>query len=240
MPPNQVLVGTCGWGMAQRRYYAQFPLVELQQTFYRLVRPETAARYRQQAPAGFCFTLKAFQGITHPGTSPTYRRSNLKPQELQQVGFFRDTPLVRRSWEHTRRLAQVLEAPVVLLQCPRSFRPDAENLRQLGWFLDWANRDGFLLAWEVRGPEWTDQVVADVCCRHGLIHAVDPFVRPPVTDPPQYFRLHGIGGYRYRFTDEDLDRLQQWCRRGPTWCLFNNARMTEDARRFWQRWHNSD
>ncbi len=236
MSPHEVLVGTCGWGMAQEKYYAAFPLIELQQTFYRLVRPATAQRYRRQAPQGFCFTLKAFQGITHPGNSPTYRRSPLTPQQRQQAGLFRDTPLVRQWWEHTCRLAQALEAAVVLLQCPRSFRPTRENLQRLHRFLQWAPRPGFLLAWEPRGPQWTGPLVAEVCRRHEVIHAVDPLAQEPATDPPQYFRLHGIGGYRYRYTDRDLDLLETKCRRGRTWCLFNNAFMTEDARRFWGRW----
>ncbi len=233
---HEVLVGTCGWGMAQQRYYATLPLVELQQTFYRLVRVETAHRYRRQAPEGFCFTLKAFQGITHPGNSPTYRRSNLTPQQRQQAGEFRDTPLVRRWWQHTCQLAQALQAPVVLLQCPRSFRPTQENLQRLRRFLQWAPRRGFQVAWEPRGSAWTDDLVAELCRQHALIHTTDPFARFPVTAPPQYFRLHGIGGYRYRYTEEDLDRLETWCRQGHTWCLFNNASMTDDAQRFWQRW----
>ncbi len=240
MSQKEVLVGTCGWGMAQRKYYATFPLIELQQTFYRLVRVETARRWRQQAPAGFCFTLKAFQGITHPGSSPTYRRSNLSAQQRRQAGGFRDTPLVRQGWEHTCRLAQALEAAVVLLQCPGSFRPTEENLQRLHAFLRWAPRREFLLAWEPRGPEWTDELVAQVCREHGLIHATDPFARQAVSGRVQYFRLHGIGGFRYRYTEQDLQRLAAWCRRGRTWCLFNNASMSEDAQRFLKRWSRGE
>jgi uncharacterized protein YecE (DUF72 family) len=48
----------------------------------------------------------------------------------------------------------------------------------------------------------------------------------------QYFRLHGIGGYRYKFTEADLHRLADWCQAAPTYVMFNNTNMLEDARRF--------
>lgn len=71
-----------------------------------------------------------------------------------------------------------------------------------------------------------------------LVHGVDPFVTALVHGDIAYFRLHGIGGYRYRFTDDDLHRLVGWCRdaRGANWkavyVLFNNIAMLADARRF--------
>jgi uncharacterized protein YecE (DUF72 family) len=46
-----------------------------------------------------------------------------------------------------------------------------------------------------------------------------------------YFRLYGIGGYRYRYWDEGLERLAEWCE-GRTFCLFNNMNMAKDADRF--------
>lgn len=41
-------------------YFRQFKLVEVQQTFYKMPRLETAQRWRQTAPADFEFTLKAW------------------------------------------------------------------------------------------------------------------------------------------------------------------------------------
>jgi uncharacterized protein YecE (DUF72 family) len=47
-------------------YYAsQFPAVELNNTFYRLPRPEMIANWKSQVPENFRFTMKASQGITH-------------------------------------------------------------------------------------------------------------------------------------------------------------------------------
>ena len=47
----------------------------------------------------------------------------------------------------------------------------------------------------------------------------------------QYFRLHGITGYRYRYTEGDLEQLRGWVERKPTHVLFNNHGMKEDALR---------
>lgn len=56
-------------------YFKQFKLVEVQQTFYKLPKLETALKWRGTAPSDFEFTLKASQLITHPAASLTYRRA---------------------------------------------------------------------------------------------------------------------------------------------------------------------
>src|SRR6185503_19103411 len=48
----------------------QFPVVEVQQTFYDPPPIGTLEKWRRQAPAGFEFTMKAWQVITHLGESP--------------------------------------------------------------------------------------------------------------------------------------------------------------------------
>jgi uncharacterized protein YecE (DUF72 family) len=120
----RVKVGCCGFPGSRKGYFRKFKLVEVQQTFYKMPRLETAQRWRQEAPAGFEFTLKAWQLITHPITSPTYRKAGIKvPQSVGgHYGFFRPSDEVRQAWEETRRFAQALEAKVILFQCPASFK----------------------------------------------------------------------------------------------------------------------
>ena len=139
-PPGQrIKVGTCGFAMRRQEYYQTFPVVEIQQSFYKLPRATTGERWRAGAPPGFEFTMKAWQLITHEASSPTYRR---------------------------------LGKPIP---------PEAKD-------------------------------------RYGAI---------------RYFRLHGLTGYRYVHTDQDLQRLAAASRPDlPTYCLFNNIFMAEDAVRF--------
>jgi uncharacterized protein YecE (DUF72 family) len=48
------------------RYYAsRLPAVEINNTFYRMPKPELLANWAAQVPAGFRFALKASQRITH-------------------------------------------------------------------------------------------------------------------------------------------------------------------------------
>lgn len=226
-----IKVGCCGFPKAKKEYYTHFPVVEVQQTFYQPPQVETAQKWRAQAPPGFEFTLKAWQLITHKPTSPTYRRLRMEIGKPDRFGFFRPTDEVLTAWERTKEIAQALEARIVLFQCPASFTPTEEHIADMCAFFQLIGRDGLLLTWEPRG-EWSDDLVRETCQELGLIHCVDPFQRPSVYGEVAYFRLHGIGGYRYRYTDEDLPRLLDWCREYEEgYCLFNNISMFEDALR---------
>lgn len=225
-------VGCCGFGRARAEYYRRFGLVEVQQTFYKPPQLATVQRWREEAPASFCFTVKAWQLITHEPSSPTYRKAGVSlagPPE--HYGAFRLTAEVTAAWEWTRKIALALRAPVVLFQCPASFGPTAEHVANLRRFFREVDRGGLAFAWEPRG-DWPDDLVRSLCEELGLIHAVDPFSRLPVTDGLAYFRLHGLTGYRYRFTDGDLRQVLSWCGGyAEVYCLFNNVSMWEDARR---------
>ena len=71
-------VGCCGFPGGMRSYFSRFEIVEVQQTFYQPPRMETALRWRREAPADFEFAIKAWQLITHPPSSPTYRRARVE------------------------------------------------------------------------------------------------------------------------------------------------------------------
>jgi uncharacterized protein YecE (DUF72 family) len=224
--------------LPQDELFGKFPLMEVQQTFYKLPQRKTVQKWRQKAPGDFEFTLKAFQAITHPGGSPTYRRARLTPEERRTCGNFRDTPFVRQAWEMTLALASDLEATIVVFQCPPQFTASETNVAQLRWFFEWAERRGLAFAWEPRHASWTDELVCELCRRLDVIHVVDPLERPSVWGRLRYFRLHGraLGSFRYeyrhQYSDIELDLLRDRCLEGPTYCLFNNAKMAEDIGRF--------
>ena len=229
-----IKVGCCGWPVARARYFATFDLVEIQDTFYNLPRPATVEKWRASAPDGFEFTLKAPQLITHEPSSPTYRRlrAPLSPAARDRYGAFKPTRPVRAAWEQTRALAELLRARIVLFQCPASFTPSRSHVGRLTRFFEEAERGDLRFVWEPRG-DWPDTTVRTLCKRLRLIHAVDPFQRRPAWGEPAYFRLHGRGGYRYRYADADLRDLLAHARMASdTYALFNNVRMFDDARRF--------
>jgi uncharacterized protein YecE (DUF72 family) len=231
-------IGCCGWSRSRAEYFRNFSTIEVQQTFYQPPRLETLAAWRKNAPADFEFTLKAWQLITHEPTSPTYRRlkTPIPVKKKACYGAFRPTEEVHGAWRTLIDCAKALGARIVLFQCPASFAPTDEHVENLRRFFARARREAkdLVLAWEPRGP-WADSLVDAICAQLHLLHVVDPFVRRPLTTGSHYFRLHGIGGYKYSYTDADLDRLAAWCR-GETYVMFNNMHMAQDALRFRMRY----
>jgi len=216
-------------------------VVEIQKTFYRIPGREILRRWRDAVPEDFVFTVKAWQGITHPAGSPTYRKAGSLPpvDEMPLLGHFRPTEPVFRAWEETREAAAVLGAPLVLLQAPPSFVQTPEHEENLRVFLSGIDRGGSRIALELRAP-WNRERLAVLCRRANLIHCVDPFGDEPVSGPPYYLRLHGHPPgnrmYAYRYTKGDLlllrDRVAGWVAEGEVFCLFNNLSMWEDALAF--------
>ena len=224
--------------MGAGAYFDEFRVVEVQQTFYDPPRDATLMRWRRVAPAGFEFTLKAWQLVTHEASSPTYRRLRrpLPASEREDVGAFRLTPVVLRAWARTLECARLLRATAILLQCPRSFRPTDENVGRLRAFAGTVERpEGVRLLWEPRG-EWPPDLVRSLCTELGLAHVVDPFVTETVTPEQPYLRLHGVTGAHHVYTDDELLRLREIVTglpgSAPRYVMFNNIPRVGDVRRF--------
>lgn len=225
-------IGCCGFPRARQEIYRRFPVVEVQQTFYEPPQLKTLERWRAAAPQAFEFTLKAWQMITHPASSPTYRRMRIPLARPEEAGFFQATETVAAAWALTRDCALTLGARVLLFQCPARFTPEDVNIRNLRRFFETIKRDHLDFAWEPRG-DWPDTLVRELCRELRLIPVVDPLQRKPFDGDPAYFRLHGFGNYSYRYSDDDLNRLLTLClSRENAYVLFNNTGMFEDAQRF--------
>ena len=230
-----VKVGLCGFTIGAAAYYETFSVVEVQQTFYDPPPALTIERWRAQAPPGFEFTMKAWQVITHFGTSRTYRRlkSPFSDAQRAEAGGFRVNDTVMRAWEVTRAAARRLRATAILFQCPASFRATDENVAAMRKFFATVDRpEGVRFLWEPRGP-WPDDVVTTLCRDSNLVHAVDPFVRPSLTPDLTYWRLHGNGSHYATYTDDELRQLRAWLPpAAETYVMFNNIPRVQDAKRF--------
>lgn len=250
-----IKVGTSGFGIARSKYTGEFECVEVQHTFYQPPRISTLERWREEAPPDFEFVIKAWQLITHDAKSPTYRRlkKELSQSERQEAGYFRSTPVVKEAWEVTLACALALRARTILFQCPASFKQTKENISNLRKFFRTvargskrtADRHALNFAWEPRG-DWAPEVVKTICDELGLCHAVDPFVASTVTPDKLYFRLHGRGGWRYEYDQEEIRELaamipakksgasksQDSVGVQGSYVFFNNVRMIQDALRF--------
>lgn len=227
-----IKVGCCGFPEAQRQYFSQFKLVEVQQTFYKPPQLETVLKWREQAPAGFEFSVKAWQLITHPPSSPTYRRAGLRlpAGKEDHYGLFKPTDEVIEAWHKTKLIAEVLNAKVILFQCPPCFVENEENINRLREFFQLLDNRHFLFAWEPRG-EWSDKTIRTLCRDLDLTHCVDPLEAASLYGKVKYFRLHGGRGYRHSYSDEELLQVQKMLTE-ECYLLFNNITMLADALRF--------
>jgi len=239
-------IGCCGFPTRHSEYYQLFRVVELQSTFYNLPKSRTAERWRNEAGSDFEFCMKAWQVITHPATSPTWRRiSRLSmPRKRTRYGHLRPTRENFDAWDKTLEICRILNVSVCLIQCPPSFGLSRTNIDNARRFFGEIDRGNAKLAWEPRG-NWKEHPVEikKLCEKLDLIHAVDILRSEPVVETETcYFRLHGLGArelnYRYNYTAKDLERLRgaalRTLGRGAeqVFIMFNNLSMLENARSF--------
>jgi len=171
------------------RYYAErFETVEINNTFYRMPRPEVLLKWRADVPPGFVFVLKAPQRITH--------QKRLKGV-AQELGYF---------LEAAGSLGPQLGP--LLFQLPPYQREDRERLRDFLALLP----AGVRAAFEFRHASWFTDAVYAALAEHGAaLCAADtddsgaagpPLVR---TAPWAYLRL--------RRADYDDAALGAWLER---------------------------
>jgi uncharacterized protein YecE (DUF72 family) len=154
-----VLIGASGWqykhwretfypkGVPQRAwldfYCERFQVVEVNNSFYRLPKPETFAAWAERTPDDFIVGVKVSRYLTHI--------KRLKDPEEP----------VARFMEHAKHLGRKLGP--VLLQLPPTLKKDVAALdRTLGLF-----PDGLRLTVEFRHESWFDDEVQDVMRHHG-------------------------------------------------------------------------
>lgn len=119
-------------------YGSKLNAVEINNTFYRLPNERVVRSWGEQVPAGFCFSIKASQKITH------FKR-------LKDVGD--ETEYLVRA---ARTLGEKLG--VILFQLPPNLKKDQPRLRE---FLALLSGD-VRVAFEFRHPSWFDDEVFEL------------------------------------------------------------------------------
>jgi len=241
-----VKVGCCGFPQARSKYFSEYSVVELQNTFYNLPSPEWASKIRSEAPSNFEFTIKAWQVITHPSSSPTWRKMKKKPSgNLENYGFLKPTKENIEAFKKTIELANVLNAQIIVFQTPASMPYNEESIKWVEEFFEeiqGITNGKYIIGWEPRG-EWSkhEDVLERILTRYNVLHIVDIFKKKPVNIVNNIFytRLHGIGpgevNYRYKYTDEDFEKLINYLEDlefETGYIMFNNVFMAQDSKRF--------
>lgn len=234
MKHGLIKVGCCGFPCSRAKYFDSFRVVELQQTFYEMPEVSLAKKWHDESPPDFEYTLKAWQLITHEPKSPTYKKLKVKiaSEKEKNYGSFKPTEEVLLAWQRTKEIADELKARIIVFQCPASFLPTGENKDNLKRFFSSIEREEFTFCWEPRG-KWNEREIESLCKELDLIHVVDLFQARSTYGRIGYYRLHGRGGYKYKYTPRDLTRLKEFAEEEKdTYFMFNNVYMYEDALAF--------
>ena len=219
MAPAPVYIGTSGWqyrawrahlyqGVPVKQWLEHaartFGALEVNGSFYRQVKPETYARWREVTPPGFVFTIKGHRFLTH------YKR------------LLDCEPSIRIQREPALSLGDKLAA--VVWQLPAHVEADVARLDRFGAALAalWPETRHAI---ELRHRSWFTDEVAAVLARHRLANCMGdapdfPMWRAVTTDLV-YARLHGhtrkyASSYRADALAAWAEDIDRWRREGRT------------------------
>ncbi|MFQ5927689.1 MAG: DUF72 domain-containing protein [Terriglobia bacterium] len=172
-------------------YGQQFRTVEINYTFYRLPTARTLSAWLAATPAGFQFSLKANQRITHV-------------QRLRDV-----EALLRRFLEAATVLALEKRLGPLLFQLPPYFSVDVERLEE---FLAQRPRAA-RFAVEFRHPSWFTDEVYEVLRRHQTALCL---AETEESSAPELLTTH-FAYLRLRRTSYSDAALRAWRKKLEAW-----------------------
>ena len=229
-----VLVGTCSWtdktliackrfyplrgcstAEARLRFYAsQFPLVEVDSSYYAMPSVDNAMRWVERTPSHFVFNIKAFRLMTnHPAQPlalPADIRLALAATCRKERIFYRDLPdelrdeLWRRYREAIEPLRSAGKLGLVHFQFPPWVLPNKDGLAHVTHCVE--RMQGFRVSVEFRHSAWfngaqrtaeTLELERELRVVHTVVDAPQGFDNSlpqvwEVTHPElAYVRLHG-------------------------------------------------
>jgi len=171
---GEILVGTCSWtdrallfsgwyppGLRDaagrlRHYATQFPVVEVDATYYNLPSTRNSALWVERTPDGFRFDVKAFSLLTGHPTAPNALPADLRPA-LSGRRYEADPGLLDEVWQRFTGALEPLRRAgrlgILLFQFPPWFAPGDARAKA---FVDHCARRtaGWPVAVEFRYPGW--------------------------------------------------------------------------------------
>jgi uncharacterized protein YecE (DUF72 family) len=142
-------------------YYSQFfDTVEVNATFYRQPSAATTRRWVERTPAGFEFSVKLYQRLTHSmpvgheAGARTSTASNWSAPPPLPAGTAADADEFRTG---IAPLAEGGKLGAILVQFPPSFRASPQTIDYLRWLL--GQLHGHQVAVELRHRSWSDRAL---------------------------------------------------------------------------------
>ena len=221
----ELRIGCSGWNYAHWRevvypkgcpqsrwlehYATLFDTVEVNNTFYRLPKRDSVARWVEQSPDGFLLAVKASRYLTH------IRR-------LTDLGGGVD-----RFYERIEPLVRSSKMGPVLWQLPATFQRDDDRLDSVLAALPPGRH-----AFEFRHASWFVSEVYELLRAHDAAlvigdHPERPFQAHELTADWTFIRFHyghrgRNGNYSERELEEWAGRIEAWRRTADVYAYFNN------------------
>lgn len=221
---NLIHIGTSGWSYKHWRgifyplnlnakeylqYYCKhFSTVEINNSFYHLLKDETVKNWGEIVPTNFIFAVKANRYITHI--------KRLREPETRIANFI----------ESIKSFDEKLGP--ILFQLPPKFGFNPERLEL---FLE-TLPDYYRYVFEFRDRSWFNSQTYDILRKNNIafcIYSLGDYQSPKeITSDFVYIRLHGPGGLGYnKYNDEKLnefcDDIINFQKQGKeVFCYFNN------------------
>jgi uncharacterized protein YecE (DUF72 family) len=169
-------------------YSERLPTVEINNTFYRMPRPEVLAAWAQCTPAEFRFAIKSSRRITH--------MARIKPESVgDSVDFL---------YRNLESLGE--KRGPVLFQLPPNMKKDLARLQGFLAMLPQGHRGAF----EFRNDEWFCDEVYDALRSAGAALVLSE--REDATPPPMV-QTASWGYVRLRLENYSDADLAQWAQR---------------------------
>jgi len=234
---RSIAVGCCGFPKARADYFRVLRTVEIGSTFTRLPKAATARRWREEAPAGFEFSVRVWNRVTHPAVGAPFRSKGraVPSRAAARFGHFQDSDEVRQAWADFSEVSDALGASFAVFDTPESFYPGASMMRGMYSFFKGLRRGKAALVWEPRGT-WDPKLLRRICTDLGLLLAGERIFDESAPSL-RYLRVRGRRTGRHidrglSFSDRELEELLARCGDRPAYVYFGNHAMWPDALRF--------
>jgi hypothetical protein len=127
---------------------------------------------------------------------------------------------------------QVLNAPFLVLETPKSYTFEKNEIEEAKQFFSTFNPKNVRLVWEMRAPITKD--TSELMRELNIVHCIDLSVsEPSFWSDVAYTRLFGKGVHNiYQFTDEELEEIDQKILKSEARTVavsFHGVRMIKDS-----------
>ena len=197
------------------RYWKQLRCYEMSHSDLN-AKPATLRKWREAAPEGASFIARI---------DPKLAALHFEGDEAQTL------------WRHALLRQQALEAEVLLLHTPATYRPSHEAIAALRRFFGELERP-CPIAWRAEGLWEESETYLELCEELNLLPVIDPLMwdedEPRPTGAQIYWRVLGGQGLTPRVTEMDLERLIELSDELDSggWVVFTSPRMEKEAARF--------